>query len=259
MDSLLDLCAVVTPFALVILAALMSIKLSQAKSPTLIWLLIILIGIVGSALTYVQQSRSKAEQLKSEAELNSQLHQSRLDQEFIKGKLSAIGEIMGKMSQSNSTSYIKQMALAIEQLAQLKPTKKAMFGFTFWPPRSDGTFINKIALPIENGIITVDLAVKNISTVQATNGGVWIRVHDGCRFEEDPQGLKTLQTLGNFVVKGTRYAAIYAGTYLSPIELKIIPPPRIDSFTIDFAYACEKCPPADENNETQKLVVFIKR
>jgi hypothetical protein len=139
----------------------------------------------------------------------------------------------------------------------LPPVRVILKG-TFWPPSPEGNLINKVTVPVENGIVTVAFTLKNVSTIHANNGSIWIQVHNDCRFADDPQGLKTLQKVGNFVVKGVPFVRIDSGVYLQPILLKIIPPTGIDSFIITFAYACDTCPPADKDNE-ERFTVFVKR
>jgi hypothetical protein len=154
----------------------------------------------------------------------------------------------------------RQHQLSEKHITPVEPPRQATLEFTFWPPNPDGTLIKKLTVPIVNGIVSVSFSVTNNSAVQAKNVAIWIRVHDGCRFKEDPQGLKTWQSLGNFVVKGTLATEIYRGVFLQPIQLEIIPASGIDSFTIDFPYTCDECAPVSADiKDTQKLIVFIKQ
>ena len=65
-----------------------------------------------------QQQINKKDAVEQQKKLNNDLIKSHMNEEFIKGKLSAIGEVMGKMSKSGTDSSIKQMASAIEKIVQ---------------------------------------------------------------------------------------------------------------------------------------------
>jgi hypothetical protein len=133
--------------------------------------------------------------------------------------------------------------------------EKAVLRFSFWPMKSQDIFTNEISAPLENGVVTVAFTARNISTVQANNGAIWIRISDVCRFAEEPEG--SVKTVWD-VVRQKRFDSFYAGVVLNPTYLKIIPPPQINSFTIACMYACEKCPPLDNEHPQILKVNLVK-
>ena len=126
---------------------------------------------------------------------------------------------------------------------------KSILRFSFWSDRD--IFIDTLTAPVENGIVTIKFSAKNISTVQANKGKIWIQICNGCKFAEEPQGSETTDDV---VVRRKPFESLYAGVYFEPTVLKIIPPQEVDHFTIAFKYACENCPPID-NEHPQKLRV----
>jgi len=138
----------------------------------------------------------------------------------------------------------------IERNISLMENKsKAILKFSFWSGKD--ILIDKTIAPIEKGVVTVKFSAKNISTAQANNGKIWIQICDGCKFAEEPQDSEITH---DDVVRRKRFEHLYAGAYFDPTILKIIPPPGVNSFTIAFKYACETCPPID-NDHPQKLTV----
>jgi hypothetical protein len=131
--------------------------------------------------------------------------------------------------------------------------EKAILRFSFWPMKSQDIFTTEISAPLENGAVTVAFTARNLSTVQANNGAVWIRISDVCRFAEEPEG--SVKTAWD-VVRKKRFDSLHAGVVFEPTYLKIVPPPGISSFTIAYMYACEKCPPVD-NEHPQILKVNV--
>lgn len=225
------------PAALAAYGVYMATKTLEGREKTIAYIVILALGVLGVMAAGISQWLDSKAQYK------------------LGKRLETI-----EKANKNIASGVENAQAGISTLQKPKPLEKAKLGITFWPPASDSSLINTATIPIENGVVTVTLGIKNISKVQARNGAIWFRVYNGCRFEEDPQGLKTYQEVGNFIVKGTNFVAIYAGAFLQPIRFKIIPPVEINSFIIDFAYTCDECPPADVDiKDIQKLTVFIKR
>jgi energy-coupling factor transporter transmembrane protein EcfT len=136
-------------------------------------------------------------------------------------------------------------------------TEKAKLQFSFWPLGSDYALIDTVRVPIENEIVTVEFTAKNISTAQANNGKLWIRICASCKFAEEPQNSLILHPDD----KATRlisFGILDAGVHFNPIKLKIIPPPTGNDFIIAFYYACEKCPPVDDKHPQQLRVNLLK-
>jgi len=116
---------------------------------------------------------------------------------------------------------------------------QAKFQFGFWP-----------AVPGQR----LSFTAKNVGNAQAEHGQVWIQICDGCRFAEEPEG--TTMPPGEPMTRRKRFDMLHMGSYFDGTTLKIIPPDGVPSFTILFKYACERCPPID-NDRPQKLKVSL--
>lgn len=82
------------------------------------------IGMLGISATVWQQHLGKIESEEQKIiaiKLQEDLSKSNLSQEFMKGQLSGISQITKKISQAVSNPGIKQMAVAIEKIAQSSP------------------------------------------------------------------------------------------------------------------------------------------
>jgi hypothetical protein len=140
------------------------------------------------------------------------------------------------------------------------PPEMAKLQFTFCPDgKLSGAIIDKITAPPENGVVTVYLSAKNISTVNTDNiVKIWIQICDECKFAEEPQGVEPSQAYDdNVIIRRLSFGYLYAGIFYDPFKLKIIPPFGYNSFTIGLYYACEKCPPVDLKQK-QILIVNLK-
>jgi hypothetical protein len=118
LDTLLTAIIYITQAGLAGLGVYVSIKPQPEKRHNLLIVLFILFAVIGITAGILQQHINKIETASQQKKLNDDLIQSHLDQEFIKGKLSAIGEIIGKMFKSVPDPSVKQMASAIEKMAQ---------------------------------------------------------------------------------------------------------------------------------------------
>jgi len=128
----------------------------------------------------------------------------------------------------------------------IPPPEIAKLQFTFCP---DGQipekFMDDIIDPPENGVVTVYVSAKNISTVHTgSDVKIWIIICEACKFAEDPQGSIPMQPHED-LSRRLQYNELYAGTSYDPFKFKIIPPSGADHFFIGMNYACAKCPPVD--------------
>ena len=139
-------------------------------------------------------------------------------------------------------------------------TEKAILRFTFYPLIEPKKFIDTVTVPLENGIVIVDVTVQNIGTKQAGTkenpGNLWIQISEGCRFAEEPRGSEKMQPSSE-LARRIPFYGLLAGGVAEPYKLKIIPSPGCGSFLIGLKYGCLECPPVAD--EPQKLRVFVKR
>jgi hypothetical protein len=142
-----------------------------------------------------------------------------------------------------------------------EPTKeegKAILHFTFWPVGANETLLDTIAVPIEKGVVMIDVTAKNIGNIGANNGIMWIQICNGCRFAEEPKGSQAIEPPDDVVRRRRFTVPLYPGIYFDPNRLKIIPPSGIGFFFIAFNYACEHCPPVDNTHPQLLRVNIIK-
>ena len=115
------------PLLLAVLGVIVSIKPQPKERHIMLIIFFVFLMLIGVSSGILQQHLNKKETERQQKKLSDELFQSHLDQEFIKGKLSAIGEIMGRMSKSDSDLYIKKMASVIEQMSRLEPKINGIF------------------------------------------------------------------------------------------------------------------------------------
>jgi hypothetical protein len=97
-------------------------RISRHKWP--IFTAFVIIGVMGLSATYWQAhlgNIEKGEQKAIYKKLQEELNQSNLSQEFMKGQLRGINKITRDISQAVSDPGLKQMAGAIEKIAQSSP------------------------------------------------------------------------------------------------------------------------------------------
>jgi len=129
---------------------------------------------------------------------------------------------------------------------------KAELQFSFLPLGSNNLLIDA---PLVSGAVTIEWTAKNVGSAQADNGQVWIQICDGCKFAEEPAGT-TVPQGDDPLVRRKRFDTLHMGSYFEASTLRIIPPRGLSAFNVVFKYACERCPPID-NEKTQKLKINI--
>jgi hypothetical protein len=135
------------------------------------------------------------------------------------------------------------------------PTAKvAKLNFTFLPLDTNETLVTEISKPIVDGHVSVQFTAKNVGFAQANNGQIWIQVCDGCKYGESPAG--STEPTNEPLVRRKIFEHLHIGVYFEPTLLDIIPPAGIATFTLAFKYACDECPPLD-NQHPQKLRVYL--
>lgn len=122
---------ILSQFTLGLMGIYLSVYPQQNNKPRLWITAFCIVMVLSLTAGFFQQQQSKADNTKQEKRLTDalseqkkisnklqvDLFQSHLSQEFMKGQLSSISSIMGKISQSVSDPGIKQMASAISKLA----------------------------------------------------------------------------------------------------------------------------------------------
>jgi hypothetical protein len=154
------------------------------------------------------------------------------------------------------TLALKQFPpLPVPTIERVMPSPpKPRLQFSFLPLGPHERLIDSISKPIIGGVVTVAFTAKNVSAAQANNGQIWIQICNGCKFAEEPEG-STPQP-SEPVIRRKRFDKLYAGVSFDSTTLKIVPPVGIPWFTIIFKYACEQCPPID-NEHGQKLKINL--
>jgi hypothetical protein len=135
-----------------------------------------------------------------------------------------------------------------------QPVSKAKLQFSFFPVKTQDDLVDTISKPIVNGVVLVEFTAKNVGTAQANNGQIWIQICDGCRFAAEPEG--STSVLNEPMTRRKRFDSLHEGVFFEQTALRIVPPSGISTFTIAFKYACEACPPLD-NEHPQKLRVNV--
>ena len=137
-----------------------------------------------------------------------------------------------------------------------EPQKQASLKFSFLPLKPHEEMVYAADSPLAGGVVSLAFTAKNIGTVQADNGQIWIQLCDGCRFASEPEGSNVPPD--DPTVRRKRFDHLHIGVYFDSTVLKIIPPADSSYFTIVFKYACEQCPEIDNKNP-QKLRVNVLR
>lgn len=136
-----------------------------------------------------------------------------------------------------------------------RPPSTAKLDFTFLPLGPREGDVKEISEPIVDGIATVRFTAKNIGAAQANNGQIWIQVCDACKFAEMPEGATAPP--GDPLTRRKVFEHLHRGVYFEPTLLKIIPASGLKAFNLAFKYACDECPPLD-NQHPQKLRVNLR-
>ncbi len=97
MGEFIDFAVVVLPTVIAVLSVLVAIKLTKGERLQGWWVLIIVLGIGASILTWVSQSRARNEhdkelgaQRQGQSELRTKLDESLLSREYMRGQLESL-------------------------------------------------------------------------------------------------------------------------------------------------------------------------
>jgi len=229
---------------------LISVTLGEQLSKKLriaIWILFVILLISYSYINIKMENVRKIEKGKDDIKISELTKTNQQVLEINKELLQVVKE----PNFAKNPETLSKIDKIEKNLSSVENKSKVILKFSFWSKEKQNEFIDNVTVPIENGVFTVDFTAKNISTVQANNGAIWIQVCNGCKFAEEPEG-STIQP--DDKIRRVHFDALHAGVNLVPIKLKIIPPLGTNSCEIAFKYACEKCPPAGKEH-TQKLRV----
>jgi len=232
---------------LLMISAILGEKLSK-KLRIAIWILFVILLISYAYINISMENKRKIEKGKDDTRISDLTKTNQQVLEINKELL----QVVKAPNFAKNPETLSKVDKIERNLSLIENKSKAILRFTFWPLGSNGTFIDKLNVLVENGVVTVDFTAKNISTVQAKNGQVWIQICDRCKFAEEPQG-STIQPSSD-VIRRWHFDSLYAGSYFDETKLKIIPPSGSKSFEIAFKYSCENCPPIDYEHP-QKLMV----
>jgi hypothetical protein len=164
-------------------------------------------------------------------------------------------QLTGIKSQVASEPLRKKIAdLQGELDRALAPAPNAKLQFSFLPLGPNESMRDTTSVPLVNGAVTVAFTAKNVSETQADNGKIWIQICDGCKFGAEPEGSEAPSD--DPLTRWKRFDRLFKGVVFEPTTLRVVPPLGASTFTIAFKYACEKCPPID-NEHPQKLRVNI--
>jgi len=230
---------------LLMISAILGEQLSK-KLRIAIWILFVILLISYSYINIKMENARKIEKGKDDIKISdlTKINQQVLD---INKELLQVVKAPDFGKNPETLSKVDNIE---RNISSIENNSKVKMGFTFCPDgRLPKTLIDTITVPIEKGIIIVDVAVKNISTVQTNSGGIWIQICDECKFAEEPKDSSKTSINPDTVRTKYFHTPFSAGLFLDPIKLKIIPPSGSHAFLISFKYACDKCPPIDDKHQ----------
>jgi predicted RND superfamily exporter protein len=230
------------------ISAILGEQLSK-KLRIAIWILFVILLISYSYINIKMENARKIEKGKDDTKISELTKTNQQVLEINKELL----QVVKAPNFAKNPETLSKVDKIERNLSSIEGKSKAILRFSFWPKNEHDTFIDNVTVPIENGVVAVDFTAKNISTVQATNGKVWLYICKECKFVEEPQGSEKVEPPDDSV-RTKRFDRLYAGVSFQPTRLKIIPPTGYNYFNISFKYACEQCPPID-NGHPQRLRV----
>jgi hypothetical protein len=227
---------------LLIISAILGGQLSK-KIRITIWILFVILLISYAYINIEMENTRKIEKGKDDTKI-SELRKTNQQVLEINKELLQVVKAPDFAKNPETLSKVDKIE---RNLSSIENKSKVKMRFTFCPGgQIPETFIDTITVPINNGIITVYVAVKNISSVQTNSGGVWIWICEECKFAEEPEGSTKISSSPDTVRVKNFNSPFSAGLFLENIKLKIIPPSGSHACLISFTYACDKCPPLDD-------------
>lgn len=125
MDTILTVILGILQFLLVGVGIYVTLKPQPSNRHKSLFIGFIICGLLGIAVGVYQQYQNGEQQKTQQEEFNSKLKeiggnllQSQLSQEFVKGQLNAMTLVVGQIAKAVSDPGIKQMATAMEKMAQ---------------------------------------------------------------------------------------------------------------------------------------------
>jgi len=229
---------------LLMISVILGEQLSKKLRIT-IWILFVILLISYAYINIEMENTRKTEKGKDDTKIHdlAKINQQVLD---INKELLQIVKAPNFAKNPETLSKVDEIE---RNISSIENKSKVTMRFTFCPNgQLPKTFIDTITVPIDNGIITVDYAVKNISSVQTNSGSIWMQICDECKFAEEPKD--SIRTSSSPATVRTKYfnTPFSAGMFLSSTKLKIIPPSGAHACFIGFKYGCDKCPPIDDDH-----------
>jgi hypothetical protein len=216
-----------------------------------IWILFVILLISYSYINIKMENARKIEKGKDDTKISDL---TKINQQMLEINKQLLQVVKAPDFAKNPETLSKVDKIE-KNLSSIGNNSKAILRFTFCPyGQLPQTLIDTLRVPTENGIITVYVTVKNISTVQTNSGGLWIQICDRCKYAEEPEGLIKISSNPDTVRIKNFNMPIPAGVFLDPIKLKIIPPSQTRFCVIALRYGCDRCVPLD-NEHPQKLTV----
>jgi hypothetical protein len=176
-------------------------------------------------------SEKQIEDLKAAVNTGNDLL-GRQRQDFLK-QFSQMEDRVNNLQTAIRTTDLQQEAARLR--SDLEATRKSMevpkatLSFSFMPDTiPTGKFI---ALKLEDGSVQVPFTVQNSSDSDALEGSVVLRICDGCKFKETPQGFTKIdgQTENE---RNLDFQHIFSNSNIPRQRVSVIPPPNAPAFTL---------------------------
>lgn len=183
----------------------------------------------------------------------------RKDLGTISGDLRAqIGATSGRIGELSSDVRSGNETLS-DEFKTVKPftPEQAKLTFTLWNEDlvTFPLMVQSIQEAADNSV-TVDFTARNTSKTSAHKGSLFVQVCDNCKFTKEPEGF--MHPKGqNEHFRTKAFDGLDAGVTFEKLTVTVMPPIE-GGFKVAFTYSCDNCPPPEDKNRQEAIIVPIR-